>query len=113
MKKRIYSLGAVVYDHLINIESIPKKPIKVKGNEYTTRLGGPAAVASIFLSSHGVDSKFIGKNFVFDYRMSEEITADVISNCHQCNEPSSRHTNCANQACHILFIQYGKLGSHN
>ena len=61
MKKKIYSLGAAVYDHLINLESIPKKPIKVKGNEYTTRLGGPAAVASIFLSSHGVDSKFIGR----------------------------------------------------
>ena len=52
-----------------------------------------------------LESKFIGKNFVFDYRMSEEITADIISNCHLCNEPSSRHTNCANQACHILFIQ--------
>lgn len=85
MKKRIYSLGAVVYDHLINIESIPKKPIKVKGSEYTARLGGPAAVASIFLSSHGVDSKFIGrlgddsdslllkkslKNFKVDYKYS-------------------------------------------
>ena len=85
MKKRIYSLGAVVYDHLINIESIPKKPIKVKGSEYTARLGGPAAVASIFLSSHGIDTKFIGrlgddsdslflkkslKNFKVDYKYS-------------------------------------------
>tara|TARA_Y100000588_G_C14199594_1_gene901856 strand:+ start:554 stop:1627 length:1074 start_codon:yes stop_codon:yes gene_type:complete len=50
-------------------------------------------------------SKFIGKNFVFDYRMSEAITDDIISNCHQCDAPSSRHTNCENQACHILFIQ--------
>ena len=59
-----------------------------------------------------LDSKFIGKNFVFDYRMSEEITADVISNCHQCNDPSSRHTNCANQACHILFIQCEKCAKN-
>ena len=55
-----------------------------------------------------LDSKFIGKNFVFDHRMSEAITADVISNCHQCDEPSSRHTNCVNQACHILLIQCDK-----
>jgi len=40
--------------------------------------------------------------------MSEAITADVISNCHQCDEPSSRHTNCVNQACHILLIQCDK-----
>ena len=52
-----------------------------------------------------LDSKFIGKNFVFDYRMSEAITEDIISNCHQCDAPSNKHTNCVNQACHILFIQ--------
>ena len=64
------------------------------------------------IKEKNLDSKFIGKNFVFDYRMSEEITADVISNCHQCNEPSSRHTNCANQACHILFIQCEKCAEY-
>ena len=47
-------------------------------------------------------------NFVFDHRMSEAVTDDIISNCHQCDEPSSRHTNCLNQACHILFIQCEK-----
>jgi len=50
-------------------------------------------------------SKFIGKNFVFDHRMGEEITDDIISNCHQCDKPSNNHTNCQNQCCHILFIQ--------
>ena len=53
-------------------------------------------------------SKFIGKNFVFDYRLGERITDDVISKCHQCKEPSDNHTNCVNQACHILFIQCDK-----
>ena len=51
------------------------------------------------------ESKFIGKNFVFDHRLGERITDDVISECHQCKEPSDNHTNCVNQACHILFIQ--------
>jgi UPF0176 protein len=50
-------------------------------------------------------SKFIGKNFVFDHRMGEKITNDIISNCHQCDEPSNNHTNCKNQCCHILFLQ--------
>jgi len=53
-------------------------------------------------------SKFIGKNFVFDHRLGEKITDDVISSCHQCENPADSHTNCLNQACHILFIQCSK-----
>ena len=53
-------------------------------------------------------SKFIGKNFVFDHRLGERITEDIIGTCHQCNSESDVHTNCINQACHILFIQCGK-----
>ena len=52
-----------------------------------------------------LECKFKGKNFVFDSRMGENITDDIISKCHQCEAPSNRHTNCNNQACHILFIQ--------
>ena len=51
------------------------------------------------------ESKFIGKNFVFDHRLGESITDDIISTCHQCKKPADTHTNCVNQACHILFIQ--------
>ncbi len=40
--------------------------------------------------------------------MSEPITDDIISHCHQCDTPANRHTNCNNQACHILFIQCKK-----
>lgn len=53
----------------------------------------------------GLENKFIGKNFVFDERRGERISEDVISVCHQCGEPADTHTNCANDACHILFIQ--------
>ena len=52
-----------------------------------------------------LDSKFIGSNFVFDDRLEERITADVISVCHQCSTACDTHTDCLNQACHILFIQ--------
>ncbi len=55
-----------------------------------------------------LNNKFIGKNFVFDRRMSEAISDDIIGKCHQCGEPADLHTNCANQACHLLFIQCEK-----
>ena len=53
----------------------------------------------------GLENKFKGKNFVFDHRRAERISDDVISNCHQCGAPCDTHVNCANEACHLLFIQ--------
>lgn len=53
----------------------------------------------------GLQNKFKGKNFVFDARMGEHITYDIISNCHQCGKPADTHVNCTNEACHLLFIQ--------
>ena len=50
-------------------------------------------------------SKFIGKNFVFDNRLGERITEDIIAKCHQCGKPADTHTNCVNSGCHLLFIQ--------
>lgn len=50
-------------------------------------------------------SKFIGKNFVFDERLGERISDEIISHCHQCGAICDTHTNCANDDCHLLFIQ--------
>ncbi|MEI7377098.1 MULTISPECIES: rhodanese-related sulfurtransferase [Dickeya] len=55
--------------------------------------------------SRGLPLKFIGKNFVFDERMGERVSGDVIAHCHQCGEPCDTHVNCKNQGCHLLFIQ--------
>ncbi len=55
-----------------------------------------------------LENNFLGKNFVFDSRVAERISAEVISNCHQCDNKSDTHTNCANNACHLLFIQCGE-----
>lgn len=49
--------------------------------------------------------KFRGKNFVFDERLGERITADVLAQCHICGTPCDTHTNCKNDGCHLLFIQ--------
>ncbi|MCK7555245.1 rhodanese-related sulfurtransferase [Chitinophaga sedimenti] len=56
----------------------------------------------------GLPNKFKGKNFVFDDRMGERIGEEIISKCHQCGEPCDDHTNCANDGCHLLFIQCKK-----
>ena len=57
------------------------------------------------IKKEDLPNKFIGKNFVFDERMGERISDDIIARCHQCGEPCDDHVNCANDACHILFIQ--------
>ena len=53
----------------------------------------------------GLRSRYVGKNFVFDERLGERITEDVVSHCHQCGRPADRQLDCANTSCHILFIQ--------
>ena len=58
----------------------------------------------------GIPSKFHGKNFVFDQRLGERITPEVIAKCHQCGKPADTHVNCANDACHLLFIQCEDCG---
>ena len=79
----------------------------LKHNNFTdvNQLHGGIINYSHQIKAENIESKFKGKNFVFDKRMGEKITNDIISNCHQCNEPADSHTNCKNQACHILFIQ--------
>lgn len=52
-----------------------------------------------------LESNFVGKNFVFDERMGESVNGQIISHCHQCGKPCDTHVNCANELCHILFIQ--------
>ncbi|MCO6497679.1 MAG: rhodanese-related sulfurtransferase [Chitinophagaceae bacterium] len=55
--------------------------------------------------SLNLPNKFLGKNFVFDARLGESIGHQVISHCHQCGAPCDTHVNCANDGCHLLFIQ--------
>lgn len=53
----------------------------------------------------GLLNKFHGKNFVFDQRLGERITDEIIAQCHQCGKPADTHVNCVNDSCHLLFIQ--------
>jgi len=54
---------------------------------------------------NGLENHFIGKNFVFDERLGERISDDVISSCHVCGKPCDTHVNCTNSSCHLLFIE--------
>jgi UPF0176 protein len=53
----------------------------------------------------GLESQFLGKNFVFDGRLGERIGEEIISRCHQCQNLCDMHRNCANDDCHLLFLQ--------
>ncbi|MEO5942856.1 MAG: rhodanese-related sulfurtransferase, partial [Ferruginibacter sp.] len=44
-------------------------------------------------------NKFHGKNFVFDDRLGERVTEEIIAKCHQCGKSADTHTNCKNEAC--------------
>lgn len=78
---------------------------KHKGFEKVFQLEGGIIEYTRQVKEKGLDNQFIGKNFVFDERRGERISDDVIAQCHQCGAPCDTHVNCANEACHLLFIQ--------
>lgn len=78
---------------------------KHKGFKNVYQLEGGIIEYAKQIEQEGLDSKFIGKNFVFDHRLGERITNDIVSQCHQCGKPCDNHTNCVNDGCHLLFIQ--------
>lgn len=57
------------------------------------------------IKAENLNSKFKGKNFVFDERMGEKVGNEIISHCHQCDNLCDEHVNCANDDCHLLFLQ--------
>lgn len=82
--------------------------LKHKGFKNVFQLKGGVINYVHQVRNEGLQPMFIGKNFVFDDRMGERVTPDVIAHCHQCGSASDTHVNCANEACHVLFIQCEK-----
>lgn len=78
---------------------------KHKGFKQVYQLEGGIIEYTRQVKAKNLENKFLGKNFVFDHRRGERITEDIIANCHQCGAPCDTHVNCANEACHLLFIQ--------
>jgi UPF0176 protein len=78
---------------------------KYKGFKDVNHLHGGIIQYAKEVKEQQLESKFKGMNFVFDERIGERITEDVISGCHQCGKPCDAHVNCRNDDCHLLFIQ--------
>jgi UPF0176 protein len=78
---------------------------KHKGFKNVFQLEGGIIEYARQVREKGLPNKFKGKNFVFDERLGERISHEIISNCHQCGKPCDTHTNCVNEGCHLLFIQ--------
>lgn len=78
---------------------------KHKGFKNVFQLEGGIIEYTKQIKEQNLENKFLGKNFVFDERRAEKISDDIIAKCHQCGAPFDVHTNCANNACHLLFIQ--------
>ena len=57
------------------------------------------------IKAQGLPSKYKGQNFVFDERLAERITDDVVSTCMQCGTPNDRITNCHEVTCNMLLVQ--------
>lgn len=79
--------------------------LKHKGFHDVHHLQGGIIQYAKEVKEQNLESKFRGVNFVFDERIGERITDDVLSQCHQCGASCDTHTNCRNDDCHLLFIQ--------
>lgn len=79
--------------------------LKHHGFEDVSQLHGGILEYTRQIKTAKLESKFIGKNFVFDERLGESVNGEIISKCHQCGATCDTHTNCENLGCHILFIQ--------
>jgi len=86
---------------------------KHKGFKNVFQLDGGIIEYARQIKKDGLDNKFKGKNFVFDERLGERISDEVISVCHQCGNPCDNHTNCKNDGCHLLFIQCDECAENN
>ena len=79
--------------------------LKYKGVQNVFQLEGGIIEYARQVKDQKLENNFLGKNFVFDQRLSERVSDEIVSNCHQCGAPCDTHVNCANESCHLLFIQ--------
>lgn len=86
--------------------------LKYRGFKNVFQLEGGIIEYTRQVQAKGLQNKFLGKNFVFDERLGERISPDIIAQCHQCGKPADAHTNCSNKYCHILFIQCDECRSN-
>ena len=62
--------------------------LKKNGYDNVFQLSGGIIEYARQVKESGIENKFLGKNFVFDNRLSERIGTEVIAKCHLCGEIS-------------------------
>ncbi|HEY0978446.1 MAG TPA: tRNA uridine(34) hydroxylase [Flavobacteriales bacterium] len=79
--------------------------LKHQGFTNVSQLHGGIIDYARQLKAEGLKSKYLGQNFVFDERLAERITDDVVSTCMQCGTNSDRISNCHEATCNMLLVQ--------
>jgi UPF0176 protein len=79
--------------------------LKYNGFKDVYQLEGGIIKYAKDIQEQGLENKFKGKNFVFDERLGERISDEVIAHCHQCGSTWDTHVNCKNVGCNLLFLQ--------
>lgn len=79
--------------------------LRKQGYQRVYQLEGGVINYAHSVKKEQLPSKFKGKNFVFDERLGERITDDILAKCHICGAASDRQLNCANEGCHVLMVQ--------
>jgi UPF0176 protein len=82
--------------------------LKHHGFQRVHQLHGGVISYKYEVEEKGLENKFKGKNFVFDNRMDEKVSDEVLAKCDQCSEQYDTYTDCKNMICNQLFIQCGK-----
>ncbi len=81
---------------------------KYKGFENVKHIKGGIIEYGKKIRQSSQKSRFLGTNFVFDERLGESVTEDIISFCHLCRKnKSNKYVHCKNQACHNLYLSCG------
>ena len=79
--------------------------LKHNGFKHVKHLKGGIIDYKRQVEEEGLQNRFKGKNFVFDERLGERISDDVIATCHLCSKTAAdNHYHCKNEECHVLFI---------
>lgn len=79
--------------------------LKANGFKDVNQLHGGIIQYAHEVRQKGLPNRFKGANYVFDERVSERVSDDVLSECDQCEVKCDSFTNCANVMCNLLFIQ--------
>ncbi len=79
--------------------------LKHNGFQDVNQLRGGIITYMQHVRQKNLPVRFHGQNYVFDERISERATDEVLSTCDLCDAAWDVYVNCKNAACNLLFLQ--------